>query len=364
MDQRLRPALLLGMLLAACTGGAGGSTASERSAPPVPAAPAAPPASAPAARAAPAAPEPLAQTVTVAYPSIAGSFLPLWLAADEGLFARYGLDVDITYIASGTTSMQSLIAGDVQFVLTSAAEPVAAYAAGAPVQIVLGWSPTPSAIFVVDPRITSPEQLRGETLGITRFGAQPHVAARLALQKWGLDPETDVQYLQLGGTPQIVAAMQSGVVVGGALAPPTNVRARQLGFRELGDVGQMGVAYQGNGVVGLQPYVDGNPEVVRRLVRALLEGIKLSLTDDAAARATLARYTRLEDPELLDETIAHYRPVTQRDGYPSPQGLQAIINDLAETDPRARTLQPAQLVNLAALQQVEAEGFLRQLYGE
>ena len=362
MSHRLRTPLLLGvLLLSACACGAGGSPSSATGAVPAPAAPAGTPL---AAQAATPGLEPLAQKVTVAYPSVAGGFMPLWLAADQGLFARQGLDVELTYIASGTTAMQALLAGDVQFVLTSAAEPVAVYLAGAPVQIVIGWNPVFSAVFVVNPRITRPEQLRGETLGITRFGAQPHVAARLALKHWGLDPDSDVHYLQLGGPPQIVAAMQSGVVAGAALALPTSVRARQLGFRELGDVGQMGVEYQADAFVGVQSYVDGNPEVVRRMVRALLGGIKLSLTDDAAARAALVKYTQLEEPELIDETIAHSRAIMRRDGRPSLAGLQAILNDLAETDPRARTIRPEQLVNLAAIQQAEADGFLKQLYGE
>lgn len=358
----LRAALLLGlMLIAACAPNTPKGTTGEAVSAPAPAAPSGASSTTPAA---PTAVQPLPQKVTIAYPSIAGSFLPLWIAADEGLFAKYGLDADLTYIASGTTAMQSLIAGDIQFVLTSASEPVSAYLAGAPVQILIGWSPVPTAVFVVDPRITSPEQLRGETIGITRFGAQPHVAARIALKYWGLDPENDVRYLQLGGAPQIVAAMQSGAVVGGALAAPTHVVARRLGFRVLGDLGSMGATYQGDAVVGMQSYVDANPEVVRRLMRALLEGIKLDLTDDAIASATLAKYTSQEDPELLAETLKHYRANTRRDGYPSMPGLQAILDDLAVTDPRARTIKPEQIVNLSALDQVLAGDYLKQLYGE
>ena len=193
MRYAVRTALLLGLLLTAGCGrdGRGGASDTAGAAP----APTAAPGDGLAASRAPSAPEPLAEKVVVAYPSVAGGFLPLWIGADQQLFAKHGLDVELTYIASGTTAMQSLIAGDVQFVLTSAAEPVAAYVAGAPVQIVIGWNPVFSAVFVVNPRIASPEQLRGETLGITRFGAQPHVAARLALKHWGLDPATDVQYL-------------------------------------------------------------------------------------------------------------------------------------------------------------------------
>jgi NitT/TauT family transport system substrate-binding protein len=290
--------------------------------------------------------------------------LPLFVAVENGLFAKHGLDVDVTYISSGTTSLQSLLAGDVQFILTSGAEPTAAYLGGAPVRIILGWIPTMSAMFMVNPSITSPEQLRGQTIGITRFGGQPHVGARLALKAWGLDPDSDVQYLQLGGVAEIMAATQSGQVAGGVYSPPTNVKARKLGLRMLGDLSQMGIPYQGSVVVGLQPYLEANPEVVRRFERALLEAIKVSLTDDAATHAALAKYTRTEDPELLDETIRYYRGVVQRVPYPTMDGLQTVLDDLAEDEPRARTIQPSDLVDTSVLEQLERGGYLKQLYGE
>jgi NitT/TauT family transport system substrate-binding protein len=288
----------------------------------------------------------------------------VWLAVDEGLFVKHGLDVDITYIASGTTSMQSLVAGDLQFIVSSGAEPAAAYLAGAPTRIVLGWFHALSALFMVDPSITSPEQLRGKPIGITRFGGQPHVAARLALKKWGLDPDSDVQYLQLGGTPEILAAMQSGTVVGGAFAPPTNVRAQRLGFRVLGDLGQMGIPYQAGVLAGMQPYLEANPEATRRVVQGMLDAIKVSLTDDAATYAALAKYTRTDDADLLNTTIDYYRGIVRRDPYPTLDGLQTVLDDLAESEPRARTVRPEQLVNTTALEQLDRAGYLKQLYGE
>jgi ABC-type nitrate/sulfonate/bicarbonate transport system substrate-binding protein len=280
------------------------------------------------------------------------------------LFARQGLDIDVTYIASGTTSIQSLIAGDVQFVVTSGAEPTSAYVGGAPVRIIVGWLPTIAALFMVHPSITSPEQLRGQILGITRFGGQPHVAARLALKAWGMDPEADVQYLQLGGVAEIMAATQSGAVMGGVYSPPTNVKARKLGLRMLADLGQMDIPYQGSVAVGLQPYLEANPEAVRRFDRAMLEGMKISLTDDDATHTALAKYTRTEDPELLEETIRYYRSVVQRVPYPTPEGLQTVLDDLAEKDQRARTIQPSDLVDSTVLEQLDREGYLKQLFGE
>jgi NitT/TauT family transport system substrate-binding protein len=213
-------------------------------------------------------------------------------------------------------------------------------------------------LFMVDPSITEPAQLRGTTIGITRYGSQPHVAARQALLKWGLNPETDVTYLQMGGVPEILGGMQTGAVVGGAFSPPTNALARRLGYRALGDLSQMGIAYQASCLTALQPYIQANPDVVQRFVRALAEGVQITLTDDAATRAAAAKYTQIDDAELLDDAIAYYRTVAQRVPYPTPEGIQAILDDLAQTDPRAKAGQPRELMDTTALDQLEREGLL------
>ena len=307
---------------------------------------------------------PLPQKVTMSYSSVSSNFVAVWLAADGGLFAKQGLDAEITFLSSGTTSIQSLIGGDIQFVTTSGAEPTAAYVSGAPVQILLGWQPTLPSVFMVDPSITRPEQLRGQTIGITRFGGLPHVAARLALTAWGMDPVADVSYLQMGGTPEILAAMQQGLVIGGAYAPPTNLRAQQLGFRVLGDLNTMGIPYQSGVLVSTESYVEANPEAVRRAIRGLLEGIKVSLTDDAATLAAMAKYTRTEDTETLAEALRSYRSGVQKYPYPTAEGLQTVLSFLAEEDSRARGVRLQDFVNTAALEQLDREGFLRELWGE
>jgi NitT/TauT family transport system substrate-binding protein len=300
----------------------------------------------------------------MSYASVTANYAPAFIAADAGLFAKNGLDVDLTLVSSGPTSIQSLVGGDLQFAVAAAVVPVAAYANGAPLQILMGWLPSLDVLFMVDPSITRPEQLRGKAIGITRFGGQPHVAARLALKYWGLDPDNDVQYLQMGGTPEILAGMQQGVVVGGAYAPPTNIRAQRLGFRVLGDLSQMDIPYQGAGLIGTRPFLEANPEVARRVVRAILEGIKLAVTDEDTTRAATGRYTRTDDPELLDEALRHFRNAVVRVPYPSMDALQAVLDNLADTEPRARAVRPEEMVTLTFLEQLDREGFIKALWGE
>jgi NitT/TauT family transport system substrate-binding protein len=304
------------------------------------------------------APAPAPIKLQLAYASTSVSWSPGYLAVEQGLFAKQGLDVELTYIASGTSVMQAMLAGDLKFALNSGSEVVAAYVGGAPVRFLMGWINTLPVLFMVDPSITEPAQLRGTTIGITRYGSQPHVAARLALQKWRLNPDTDVQYLQLGGVPEILGGMQQGAVIGGAFSPPTNALARRLGYRALGDLSQMGIAYQASCLTALQPYIEANPDVVRRMVRALVEGLQVSLSDDAATRAAAAKYTQIDDPELLNDAIAYYRTVAQPRPYPTPEGIQAILDELAATDPRARTSDPRALIDTTALAELERDGAL------
>jgi NitT/TauT family transport system substrate-binding protein len=306
---------------------------------------------------------PPVEKLQLAYASTSVSWAPGYVAVEQGLFAKQGLDVELTYIASGTTVMQAMLAGDLKFALNSGAEVVAAYVGGAPVRFLMGWVNTFPVLFMVDPSIAEPAQLRGTTIGITRYGSQPHVAARQALLKWGLNPDTDVSYLQLGGVPEILGGMQTGAVIGGAFSPPTNALARRLGYRALGDLSQMGIAYQASSLTALEPYMQANPDVVRRFVRALVEGVHVTLTDDVATRAAAAKYTQIDDAELLDDAIAYYRTVAQRVPYPTPEGIQTILDDLAQNDSRAKTMQPRDMIDTSALEELDRAGLFRELAG-
>ena len=354
--------LLAGVIAGACASGSGGTGAASGARPTGPAS-AAPSGGAPDGD--PLGPlPPLPGKVNLSYSSVTSNYAPFYIAADQGLFAKNGLDVEVTLITSGTTSLQSLIAGDIHFSVTSGAEPATAYVHGAPVRIVAGWARALGSLFMVDPSITSPEQLKGKPVGITRFGGLPHVAARLALKKWGMDPDNDVQYLQMGGTPEILAGMQTGAVVGGAYAPPTNIRAQRLGFRVLGDLSKMDIPYQSSVMASTPSYLDANPEVTRRVVRALLEGIKISVTDDETTLAAVARFTRMDEPELLNEALVHYRAALAKIPYPWPEGLQTVLDEVAESEPRARTVRPQEFIDTRALEQLEREGFVKALWGE
>src|SRR5262245_62853052 len=69
---------------------------------------------------------------TISYASVSGTRGPLWIAQDLGIFAKYGLDVDLVYIASGVTSVNALLGGSVDIIAASGSSVVSAASRGAP----------------------------------------------------------------------------------------------------------------------------------------------------------------------------------------------------------------------------------------
>ena len=85
--------------------------------------------------------------------------------------------------------------------------------------------------------------LRGKRFGVTRFGGSLDFASRYFLKTSGLDPQRDVQLVQIGNTADILAALVNGTVDAGSLTFPYNFAASKLGYRQLADLSQSGARY-------------------------------------------------------------------------------------------------------------------------
>src|SRR5918999_2538510 len=167
--------------------------------------------------------------IRVVYSSFSGSSVPVWIAQERDLFAKHGVKANLIF-ATGRRPTQALVAGEVQFISTAASATIPAAVAGADVVILAGASNVSPLEIFSKPDIKRPEQLRGKRLGITTFGSSTDTAARFALPKWGLKSGTDVVLLQLGGVPEVLAALSTGAIDAGILSDPTTIVARKEGF--------------------------------------------------------------------------------------------------------------------------------------
>ena len=303
--------------------------------------------------------------VRMGYGSITGNNLGLWVAKDGGHFEQQGIDVtDFPLIEGGTLSIQALVGGDIQFVLAGTSGIIAAVLGGADLVMVAGASNKFDFALLSIPSVRTAADIPGKKVGISRFGSSSDFAARTAIQYLGLDPDRDVQIIQIGGTAARLGAMQSGGI---ELAPeiaPALLTARKLGFNLLVDLAAIGVPYQVGPISTARSVLTGNPEMVRRVVRGYLAGIHRMKTDKEFAIEVARRYLQEDDRETLDATWQHFAQGSIPDvPYITDDGLVPVLQELADTDPRAASSRPDQFYDNRFLREAEDSGFVRQLYG-
>jgi ABC-type nitrate/sulfonate/bicarbonate transport system substrate-binding protein len=76
------------------------------------------------------------------------------------------------------------------------------------------------------PEIKSVADLKGKTVGVTRFGSSTDFALRYLVQKNGFNPDKDLNILRLGGMPELAAALSKRLIVAAPRSAPTHIRAR------------------------------------------------------------------------------------------------------------------------------------------
>src|SRR5215467_6923134 len=171
----------------------------------------------------------LAQTtkLNVGYSAISGDQMPAWVAKETGIFEKNGLDVQLIYFTGGTTAVMALISADTPISQVAGAAVVNSVLAGSDAVIIVGGLTSLNYYLMGCPDIKSPEQLKGGSVAISRFGSSSDFIARYALTKVGLMPGKAVPIVQIGSTPARVAAVLTGRVQATVINPPASIIAEK-----------------------------------------------------------------------------------------------------------------------------------------
>ena len=292
------------------------------------------------------------------YASIGGAFAPLWLAQDKGLFNKYGLAVDLKYMLSATGT-QALLSGSVDIV-NPATELVEAGLGGARVAFIIGILNRAVLSVYSKPELKQPADLRGKILGVTLPGSTTDLTARILLAQMGLTPGKDVQVTHLQGMPDIITALVQGRIDAGIVSAPTTVKLRQAGLKELIDVGARNLPMIHAGLATTREFIKGNPDKVRRYVQAYVEATMIARTDPVTTKQAIAKYTKTDNKEDLEETYNTYVKAWEQAPYVSMAGMQTILN--FAINPAAKTAKPEQFIDNSFVAELEKSGFIDKLY--
>jgi NitT/TauT family transport system substrate-binding protein len=305
--------------------------------------------------------KPLSKLV-VGYGSTDGGVAVLGFAKETKLFEKYGLDVVLVGMGTGSVSLRALIAKDLEISSLSGSGLVQAALQGADTVLIAAL--INGFIFKVfaAPEISSPVQLKGKKLGVSRYGATSDFAVRLALKKWGLNPDRDVNILQIGTSQDTVRAMQAKMLDAGVMSGTSSLIARKAGFRELGDLADLGLHYPTSAIGTTKSYLQKNEGVVKEFMLAYIEAIHDFKRNKEAALAVLKKYTRNDDREVLEDAYSNAATKYLTLPIPTIDGIRTILAELSSTVPAAKNADPEQFVSYKIAREIEASGFVKRLY--
>ena len=296
------------------------------------------------------------------YSALTANMAAYWLAKETRLFEKHGLDVDVVLIESGTTTIQALVAGETQIAMGGGTVAVSSALAGADLISIASLESRLPYGLLAQKEIKTLEQLKGKKHAISRFGSIADLGSRLILQRFGLVPDKDITFLQIGGTSTRLAALSSRTVDSTILTPEFFLLAKKAGFTILVDPTQYQIDFPQLEIITTRSFVKSRPDVTTRYLRSIIEGIHLFKQEREPSIRALSKYLRIQDRETLEEVYRIYFEIYQPIPYPSASAIQTQLTWMADRDPRAKNAKPEQFIDGSVLREIEKSGFVSKLY--
>lgn len=303
------------------------------------------------------------ETLTVGYSTFAGAYAPLWMAVEEQLGVKYGLDLKAIY-AGRIRPQQLLATGDVPFVLATGTGAITSHILGVKDQVLVAVTTTKTGTSLfAKSEIKSVEDLKGKTIATGRPGAFLDATVRYVLRsKFGLIPDRDVKLLPSGEPVLSIQALEGGLVDAAAMSMPFVFFARKAGLRELVTFDKIGIEYPYTSVTVMRQTLSKSPELVEKFLKCIIEGIYLFKTHPSRATAVLKRYQKGASDEIVEQTYQYTKGVLDDVPQARVQVIKVALEMLSAQYPQAKQTDANLIVDPSFINKIEQSGFIRALY--
>jgi NitT/TauT family transport system substrate-binding protein len=299
------------------------------------------------------------ERVRAGYSGISGYQVPLWIAADLGLFKKFGLNLDPVLFRGGAESTLALSNGEIQFDVVSPQPHIAADLSGGDIVIIGTYFNKHTYSVVARSGLRSPQDLRGKKIGVLSVIGLNQIVVAAALRHWGMD-EKSVTLVRAGGSRDRLNALQSGLIDATVLTGAFVDRARAAGLPVLLDLGDLEDSFPTVSMMTTRSFASKRA-LVKSFLQAISEASHIFKTDPALGQKSLAKWMRTQDRGILDSAYKSYAPRISFPPYTSLAGVQVVIDDLANSRPDARGRKAQEFVNEEILRELDQQGFFKTL---
>jgi len=305
-----------------------------------------------------------AEKLVFAWTAVSALNSPFWVMNDLGLFKQEGLDADFIYIASSPTVARAALAGDVAIAGSNGQVIVDAVLNGGDL-VAMGAITNVVAFYVMaHPEIKSVADLKGKPVGVTRFGAATDFGMRLLLNKYGLEPVKEVPLVQIGGMPELTAALSKKAVYAAPMSQPMAYVVQQAGLKMIANLAKEEIPFMHLGFLTSRKFMREHRSQVKSVLRAYGKAIQFMYTHREETRAIFARYTKIQDQGMLDGSIQYAFDFMEKIPLVKPQGFQVTLDQTARNNPKAKQAKPEQFFDNSVVQELIDEGYFAKLWGK
>ena len=306
------------------------------------------------------------QQVRIALSTPTPHMAPLYVGKDKKFYEKYGLDVQLILVNSGSLVAQMFASGELQMTANAPASLVNLAATGEKISFFLGLSNTSPFTVVTQPNLRRADELKGKRIGTARFGGSSHISALIALEHLKLDLKRDkIVLIQTGVDPDRMVALETKAIDAGMLQRVATKDMVGKGYYPLLNMLQAKIPYQNTGLTVKKDYAAANPKVIDGFTRATIEayGYIFKKENKQAVKEVLARNLRLANLDAAEDFYLEAQEELDRKPYPSLEGFKVVIKYVAEQNPKAAAVKVEEIVDSSWLKKLDSEGFFEKVYG-
>jgi NitT/TauT family transport system substrate-binding protein len=285
-----------------------------------------------------------------------------WIAQEAGVFKKYDLEIPLVFVTPGAPAVAAILSGDSEVAVIGAASITRPVVQGNKDPVFIGGIKSLlTHSILAKPDIKRPEQLKGKRIGVSRLGSNPHYFAVQALRHFNID-QREVSFIQAGGAPETLAALVAQGIEAAVLTVPTDAQALKLGYHYVVYGPDLRIAYAATTFTTRRSIIAKRGPVIGRFMRAMAEAAKIMHTDREFTYKTLEKYLRVDDRKLLEASYNVEIKALEPRLAMKPEGFQSALDEIAPTEPRAKTVKPQEMIDTRFIDEMEKNGFFDQIW--
>jgi NitT/TauT family transport system substrate-binding protein len=303
------------------------------------------------------------EKIRLSHSALEGSNAVWYLAQDRGLYKKNGLDVDLLFIPSTTTSVSSLVANDVQVANASGGGVASAVVAGADLVLVACYVNSLPYELVVHESVKSAEDLKGKNIGISRLGSASDVAARALIRGLGLEPDKQVLIMQVGGPAERAASFRTGRIVGFPSPPGMVHLAKGMPLRILISTIDFQKRFEFPYICATttKSYLSRQRETLKKVLMAHIEAIHFFKTRKEESKKILSKYSRQTNEAYLEDAYTASAKLYDVVPLVTRAGVEVQIKEAVGRKPGVQ-LRFEDMVDESIVRELEKSGFIDKVY--